>query len=82
MKRFLILMLASINLMGQDYFTQRYAPFDSSIPSPEQFLEYAIGSQHTRHDQIVAYFETLASHSDQAQIIYYGKTHEEENSLY
>ena len=76
MKRFLILMLASINLMGQDYFTQRYAPFDSSIPSPEQFLEYAIGSQHTRHDQIVAYFETLASHSDQAQIIYYGKTHE------
>ena len=76
MKRFLILLLASINLMGQDYFTQRYAPFDSSIPSPEQFLEYAIGSQHTRHDQIVAYFETLASHSDQAQIIYYGKTHE------
>jgi hypothetical protein len=63
-------------LFAQDYFTARYQPFQNSISSPEVFLEYEIGSQHTRHDQIVAYLQTLASASNQAQISYYGKTHE------
>jgi hypothetical protein len=63
-------------LFAQDYFTARYQPFQNSIPSPEVFLEYEIGFQHTRHDQIVAYLQTLASASNQAQISYYGKTHE------
>lgn len=76
MKQLYILLLCSTSLIAQDYFTQRYEPFDAALPSPEQFLDYAIGSQHTRHDQIVAYFESLASLSDQAQIVYYGKTHE------
>lgn len=60
----------------QDYFTGKYAPFDKDIPSPEDFLGYAIGEQHTRHDQIVSYLETLAQSSPRATIATYGLTHE------
>ena len=76
MRIFLLTFLATTSLVGQDYFTERYQPFQPSIPSPETFLEYEIGSQHTRHDQIVAYLQELAAVSDQAEITYYGKTHE------
>ena len=63
-------------LIGQDYFLERYSPFISENPSPASFLGYEIGSQHTRHDQIVQYFETLATSSDRASMTYYGKSHE------
>ena len=76
MRLFLFTLLTCAQLFAQDYFTARYQPFKNSIPSPEVFLEYEIGSQHTRHDQIVAYLQNLASVSNQAQISYYGKTHE------
>ncbi len=78
MKYLIILpfLLASLAINAQDYFYKKYAPFNTEIPSPEQFLGYPIGDQHTRHDQIVAYMEKLAELSDRATITYYGKTHE------
>jgi hypothetical protein len=60
----------------QDYFFKDKAPFDSGIPSPEAFLGYSIGDQHTRHDMILAYFQELARISDRASIEVYGQTHE------
>lgn len=63
-------------MYGQDYFLKKFQPFNSDIPSPEQFLGYGIGERHTRHDLIVAYFEKLAEVSDRATLHYYGKTHE------
>ena len=72
----LFFFLSTFSLLGQDYFTERYKPFLNSIESPEQFLEYGIGEQHTRHDQIVSYFKRLASVSKRAEITYYGRTHE------
>ena len=75
--RYLLGLLFSVtSLFGQDYFTERYQPFDTTIPAPKDFLEYEIGSQHTRHDQIISYLEQIASLSSQAKIVYYGKTHE------
>ena len=62
---------------SQDYFFGNQGPFDSNIPSPEEFLGYPIGQYHTRHDKIVDYFKTLASLSDRATITVYGKTHEQ-----
>ena len=76
MRLFLFTVLACAPLLAQDYFTARYQPFQNTIPSPEAFLEYEIGSQHTRHDQIVAYLQTLATASKKAKISFYGKTHE------
>ncbi len=75
----LIVLLACLlgqGLLAQDYFYQKFQPFQPDIPSPEEFLGYGIGEHHTRHDLIVAYFEKLAEVSDRAQIQEYGRTHE------
>lgn len=63
-------------VFSQKYYTENYEPFDSSIPSPEEFLGHAIGDAYTRHDQVVAYMEKLAELSDYATIDIYGKTYE------
>ncbi|WP_405564908.1 M14 family zinc carboxypeptidase [Polaribacter sp. Asnod6-C07] len=64
------------NLVAQDYYFKDKAPFNSEIPTPEEFLGYGIGEHHTRHDLIVAYLTKLAEVSDRASIEIYGKTHE------
>ena len=78
LKRFLFFtcFLAALQLTAQDYYYGEYQPFDSSIPSPEEFLEYPIGDYHTRHDLVVAYLSKLAEVSDKASLSIYGKTHE------
>lgn len=75
-KLLLLVVLFGSTLNAQDYFYQKFKPFNENIPSPEAFLGYGIGEHHTRHDLIVAYFEKLAEVSDRARIQYYGKTHE------
>ncbi len=73
----LIVHLALVtSVTAQDYFLEKYEPYNQQIPTPEAFLGYPIGSQHTRHDLIVAYFNKLAELSDRASITVYGKTHE------
>ncbi|WP_297706314.1 M14 metallopeptidase family protein [uncultured Eudoraea sp.] len=69
-------LLCSSLIFCQDYFLKKYHPFNSNIPSPEEFLGYAIGERHTRHDLIVAYLEKLAELSDRASIHEYGSTYE------
>ncbi|MGB3463882.1 MAG: M14 family zinc carboxypeptidase, partial [Cyclobacteriaceae bacterium] len=71
-----ILLTISLAANSQDYFFGKYKPFNQEIPTPETFLGYPIGEQHTRHDMIVAYLEKLADLSDRATITYYGKTYE------
>lgn len=72
----LIFFISCIQLQAQDYYYKQYAPFKTDIPTPAQFLGYDIGDQHTRHDQIVAYFQKLADVSDRVTINEYGRTHE------
>ncbi|MDG2194539.1 MAG: M14 family zinc carboxypeptidase [Polaribacter sp.] len=80
-KLFVSTVIMSVIMVGsvtaQDYFFKKQAPFNRSIPSPEAFLGYPIGAQHTRHDQIVSYLYKLAELSDRATIKVYGKTHEQ-----
>ena len=77
MKKILILNLLFIgSLFSQEYYYEKYAPFDENIKSPEEFLGYPIGEMHTRHDLIVSYMEYLSSVSDKAQIFQYGETYE------
>ncbi len=76
-KIFFAVLFFTVNItFSQDYFFKDKAPFNPKIPSPEAFLGYPIGEQHTRHDQIVAYFYKLAEVSDRASIEVYGYTHE------
>ena len=71
-----IMVLLPILGFGQDYFYGKQAPFNSNIPSPEQYLGYPIGENHTRHDRVVAYLQKLAELSDRAKIDIYGYSHE------
>lgn len=65
------------NLTAQnDYFFPEGTQFDSSIPSPEQFLGYPIGTLHTRHDAILSYFRELARISPKASLDTIGETYE------
>ena len=70
------LLFISANSSAQDYFLKTNGPFEDEIKSPESFLGYSIGSHHTRHDRLVAYFEYLAEVSDNAQLEVYGETYE------
>ncbi len=72
----LVLFFTVFNSFSQEYFFKDKNPFDPKIPTPEEFLGYAIGEQHTRHDQIVSYLYKLAEVSDKAEIEVYGYTHE------
>lgn len=72
----LLIIICNTSLYSQDYFTEKYKPYNEGIPSPEQFLGYGIGEHHTRHDLIVRYLEKLAEVSDRASLHYYGQTHE------
>ena len=72
----LVLFFTVFNSFSQEYFFKDKNPFNPKIPSPEEFLGYAIGEQHTRHDQIVSYLYKLAEISDRAEIEVYGQTHE------
>ena len=71
-----ILLINSFTICAQDYFFGDKKPFNSKIPSPQEFLGYGIGEQHTRHDLIVSYLNKLAELSDRAEIEIYGYTHE------
>jgi hypothetical protein len=59
-----------------EYFFPAGVTFNQSIPSPEEFLGYPIGTFATRHDRIVDYFQELARLSDRATYQSIGKTYE------
>ena len=69
--------IISLNtISAQDYFLENNGPYDNRILTPEQYLGYEIGFEHTRHDLIVAYLKYLANVSEKSEIIKYGESHE------
>ena len=71
-----ILITNSFVSNAQNYYFESFQPFNQTIPTPEEFLEYPIGEYHTRHDLVIAYFYKLAELSDRATIEVYGRTNE------
>lgn len=59
-----------------EYFFPGDSNFDDRIPSPEQFLGYPVGSQHTMHAHVVSYFKALAELSGRVTYQEIGKTYE------
>ena len=78
--RFILLFIAIVFSLNttktQDYFLENNGPYESNIQSPEEYLGYEIGFEHTRHDLIVAYLKYLSNISEKAEIIKYGESHE------
>jgi len=74
---YLLLLLCYLPFNGiaqADYFYPTSKSFNTTIPTPEQFLGYPIGSHHTRHDKIVEYFKTLDRLSDRVTVEEIGET--------
>ena len=69
-------LLAAPAFAQSAYFFPQRGEFDPSIPTPQQFLGYEIGSRYTRHDQLVAYFNELAKHSDKIKVEQIGSSYE------
>lgn len=69
-------LLAAPAFAQSAYFFPQGGEFDPSIPTPQQFLGYEIGSRYTRHDQLVAYFDELARHSDKIKVERIGSSYE------
>lgn len=74
---FLALLLLSFSTLAQpDYFYPTAKEFNTTIPTPEQFLGYPIGRQHTRHDKVIEYFKKLDELSDRMTMEIIGYTYE------
>ncbi|WP_251006574.1 M14 family zinc carboxypeptidase [Stenotrophomonas sp. ISL-67] len=69
-------LLAAPAFAQSAYFFPQGGDFDPAIPTPQQFLGYEIGSRYTRHDQLVAYFNELARHSDKIKVEQIGSSYE------
>ena len=83
MRKFLLLNLIFLgSLCSQDYYFEKYAPFDENIMSPEEFLGYPIGEMHTRHDLIVSYMTYLSNVSDKADMFSYATSYEGRKLIY
>lgn len=75
-------LLLSITTVAQPaYFYPNSGPFNPSIPTPEQFLGYAIGSHHTRHDQLLNYFRELDRLSNRVKLQVLGETYEHRQQI-
>ena len=72
----LLALPAAPALAQSAYFFPQSGDFDPAIPTPQQFLGHEIGSQYTRHDQLVAYFKELARHSDKIKVQEIGRSYE------
>ena len=63
------------------FYPDAAGKMNPGIPTPEQFLGYAIGSQHTRHDKIVEYIKELSKVSDRVSYRIIGETYEHRQQI-
>ena len=79
----LVVALAGVNFAyGQpEYFYPAYKSFNKSIPTPQEFLGYGIGTHHTRHDKVVEYFKKLDELSDRVSVEVIGESYEHRTQL-
>ncbi|MEY2595863.1 MAG: hypothetical protein RI965_1135 [Bacteroidota bacterium] len=65
----------------ESYFYPNAGKFNPQIPTPEKFLGYPIGEQHTRHESLVAYFKELDKLSERISVEEIGKTFENRTQI-
>jgi hypothetical protein len=59
--------------------TQFWPPgvaWNEEIPTPRDFFGFDLGTRHLRHDQVVAYLQSLANASERIHIRKYGESHD------
>ena len=79
MKQFLLIYLFTF-LFGQQNIQLPMkimgVRYNRSIPKPKEIMGHQIGTRHTRTDQVVDYFEALASRSNRIILNDHALTHE------
>lgn len=70
---FILFIITSVSAQNNYFFTTANN-LNPTIPTPEKFLGYPIGSHHTRHDKIVEYFKLLDNLSDRFVLEEIGNT--------
>jgi hypothetical protein len=71
-----------INLNDPRYAFEPQLPYDAKVPSPEQFLGYALGEEITLYAYMEQYFKALDAASDRMTLIEYGRTYENRRLYY
>lgn len=78
----LICIVYTFNVFSQaDYFYPASKSLNKSIPTPEEFLGYPIGTHHTRHDKVIEYFKTLDRLSDRVSVEDIGESYEHRTQI-
>jgi len=60
-----------------DYYLPMDVSYDPSIPTPEEYFGYQVGTWHLRHDQLIGYLRAVDEASDRITLETYGYTHEQ-----
>ncbi|WP_440874845.1 M14 family zinc carboxypeptidase [Thalassotalea sp. PLHSN55] len=78
----LVLMAATVAVAAP---VHSYLPegelYNSQVVAPEKVLGFEIGDRHVRHDQLVSYFQQLASSSSRVKLTQIGRTNELRSQL-
>jgi hypothetical protein len=75
-----LLSVASVNAQDEYYFDGR-GKLNPSIPTPEAFFGFRIGTSLVRYDKVVEYFKLLADKSDRASLEVFGKSWEDREQV-
>jgi Zinc carboxypeptidase len=76
------LLLTATSLFAQDeYYFAGKGKLNPTIPTPESFFGFRIGTALVRYDKVVEYFKLLASKSDRASLQVFGKTWEDREQV-
>ena len=62
--------------LSEPFVVDGVTEYASDVPTPEEILGFSVGSRHTRPDELVSYFETVAKSSDRVLVETHGRTHE------
>jgi hypothetical protein len=76
-----ILLIYQQSIGQSAYFKIDSTKMNNAIPSPEKFLGYPVGYQHTRHEKLVEYFRELDRLSDRVKVQSNGETYEQREQI-
>ncbi|KER10344.1 MAG: hypothetical protein HY22_05590 [[Candidatus Thermochlorobacteriaceae] bacterium GBChlB] len=77
---FLILSIAKAQEPPMPFYPN--GTYDAAIPTPDSVIGYALGSQATRHADVLRYFQTLAEKSPLVKLETFGETFERRKMIY
>ena len=78
---FFFLLISQFSIGQSAYFHIDETKMNKAIPSPEKFLGYKVGDQHTRHEKLVEYFRELDRLSDRVTMQVTGRTYEQREQI-